>query len=109
LAKSDPTLAYVALYDAARKAITAHMQAHGYRAANRAGAHQAVGLYAESAFAAGAAVSHIRAFDRMRQIRNRSEYDHQPITERLLATDLGHARAIVAAVEAALPARPSEP
>lgn len=54
LAKSDPALAYVAIYDAARKAITAHMQANGYRAANRLGAHQAVGLYAEATLATGA-------------------------------------------------------
>jgi hypothetical protein len=44
LAKTDPSLSYTALYDAARKAITAHMQAHGYRVANRPGAHHVVGL-----------------------------------------------------------------
>jgi hypothetical protein len=54
LAKSDPALAYVALYDAARKAITGHMQAHGYRVTNRPGAHQAVGLYADAALSGGA-------------------------------------------------------
>lgn len=37
LAKTDPALAYVALYDAARKAITAHMQANGCRPTNRSG------------------------------------------------------------------------
>ena len=96
LANSDPALAYVALYDAARKAITALMQAHGYRVANRPGAHQAAGLYAEALLATGAAAVHVRAFDRMRQIRNRSEYAHQPITTRLLGTDLEHAREIAA-------------
>jgi hypothetical protein len=85
LAKTDPALAYVALYDAARKAISAHMQAHGYRATNRTGAHQAVGLYAEVNLASGAALPHIHAFDRMRQIRNRSEYNQQPISQRVLA------------------------
>jgi hypothetical protein len=109
LAPSDPALAYIALYDAARKAITALMQANGYRVTNRSGAHQAVGLYAEATVATGDAASHIRAFDRMRQIRNRSEYEHQPITEQLLTTDLDHARAIVAEVEVALPRRPAEP
>jgi hypothetical protein len=34
LARSDPALAYVALYDAARKSIVAHMQAKGYRPVN---------------------------------------------------------------------------
>ncbi len=103
LAGSDPALAYVALYDAARKAITAHMLSNGFRVTNRPGAHQAVGLYAEATFPGGEARVHIRAFDRMRQIRNRSEYDHQPITEQLLSTDLDHARAIVEVVEATLP------
>lgn len=109
MARSDPALAEIALYDAARKAITAQMQAPGYRATNRPGAHQAVGLYAEATFATGAALPHVRALDRMRQIRNRSEYDQQPITARLLTTDLGHATAIAAVVEGALPPRPGEP
>src|SRR3954470_4110588 len=81
IADSDPALAYLALYDAARKAITAHMLAHGYRAAHRSGAHQAVGLYAEATLTAGAAAPNVQAFDRMRKIRNRSEYEHQPITK----------------------------
>ena len=106
LAKTDPALAYVALYDAARKAITAHMQARGYRATNRPGAHHAVALYAETTLVRAAAVPHIRAFDRMRQIRNRSEYEQQPIAAQLLSTDLEHAKAIVAAVEVSLPSRP---
>jgi hypothetical protein len=66
LTRTDPALAYVALYDAARKSIVAHMHAHGYRRANRAGAHRAVALYAESALAVGPASRHIVAFDRMR-------------------------------------------
>ena len=106
LAGSDPALAYVALYDAARKAITAHMQANGYRATNRLGAHQAVALYAEATLGTGTALPHIRAFDRMRRARNRSEYDNQPITERLLSTDRQHAQGIVVAVIAALPPAP---
>lgn len=107
LTGSDPSLAYVALYDATRKAITALMQANGYRVANRLGAHHTVGLYAEATLAV--ASPHVRAFDRMRQVRNRSEYAHQPITNRLLTTDLEHAKAIVATVEEALPPRPSAP
>jgi len=87
LAKSDPALAYVALYDAARKAVTDLMQAHGYRVANRPGAHQAAGLYAEAVLGSGAAVVHVRAFDRMRQVRHRSKYAHQPTTTGLLSTD----------------------
>ena len=40
----------MALYDAA-EAITALMQADGYRIPNRPGAHHAVGLYAEATLA----------------------------------------------------------
>jgi hypothetical protein len=106
LASTDTSLAYVALYDAARKALTAHMQANGYRATNRTGAHQAVGLYAEATIATGNAKPHIDAFDRMRQIRNRSEYGSQIIGQQMLSTDLHHAREIIAAVETSLPPRP---
>jgi hypothetical protein len=109
LASSDPVLAYVAIYDAARKAITAHMQANGYRATNRAGAHQAVGVYAVETLATPAAVAHVKAFDRMRQIRKRCEYDQQPISEHLLRTDRQHASEIVSAVDAALPLGDSAP
>jgi hypothetical protein len=59
-ADTDPSLSYVALYDAARKAINAHMQAHGYRATNRPGAHHAIGLYAEATLATGPAGPHVR-------------------------------------------------
>ncbi|HLG70634.1 MAG TPA: hypothetical protein VK009_09460 [Chloroflexota bacterium] len=106
LARTDPALAYVALYDAARKAITAHMQANGYGPTNRSGAHHAVGQYAEAALASSATLADVQAFDRMRQVRNRSEYNQQPITERLLAADPRHAKAIVAVVRASLPLRP---
>lgn len=106
LAASDPSLAYVALYDAARKALVGHMQANGFRATNRTGAHQAVGLYGEATIATGNAKPHVDAFDRMRLLRNRSEYGSQIIGEQMLAADLEHAREIVAAVEALLPEQP---
>ncbi len=77
----------------------------GYRVTNRAGARQAVGLYAEASLGKGAAAVHIRAFDRMRQVRNRTEYEQQTISELLLSADGGHAREVVAAVEAALQPR----
>lgn len=109
LADTDPSLSYLALYDAARKAIIAHMQAHGYRATNRPGAHHAVGLYAEATLATGPDGPHVRAFDRMRQVRNRSEYANQPITEQLLTADLEHAKAIVDAADRTLPPRPPPP
>ena len=102
LAGSDQSLAYVALYDAARKAVVAHMLANGYRATNQLGAHQAVVLYSEATLA-DRAQEHVAAFDRMRRLRNRSEYGHQVIGEQLLASDVVHARGVVAVVEADLP------
>ena len=42
----DNEVAYGSLYDAARKAVTAHMLAPGLRASGTAGAHAAVGIYA---------------------------------------------------------------
>jgi len=45
----DNDMAYTALYDAARKAIAAHMLANGLRAPAKTGAHEAVGIYAEEA------------------------------------------------------------
>src|SRR5688572_20584242 len=79
LASTDPSLAYVALYDAARKALVGHMEANGYRPTNRLGAHQAVGMYGEATVATSEARSHVLAFDRLRQVRNRSEYGNQII------------------------------
>lgn len=93
-------MAYAALYDAARKALTAHLLAHGLRASNRAGAHEAVGVY-------GASEVHdptgsVGRFQAMRLRRNRSEYQDRPVGVQEVAADLVYARAIVAAVAAAL-------
>lgn len=53
----DLEIAYVALYDAARKAITAAMLASGIRAANRAGAHEAVAIWAAETLGARCAAA----------------------------------------------------
>ena len=95
VAISDPNGAYVLLYDAARKAGTAHMLANGYRVTPRAGAHQAVVAYAEETLG-GADVAHL---DRMRRNRNRSEYDVKVFGAAEVDADLGYARVVVAAVE----------
>jgi len=106
LASTDPSFAYVALYDAARKALVAHMEANGYRPTNRPGAHQTVGMYGEATVATGEARSHVLAFDRLRQVRNRSEYGSQIIGQQMLTAAREHARQIVVAVQASLPPRP---
>lgn len=98
IAKDDPAGAYALLYDAARKAIHAHMLASGLRATNRAGAHDAVGRYAEAVFSRTKHRDAVSRFDRMRRNRNRSEYGSWHIGASTVAADLGHAKAIVDAV-----------
>lgn len=103
LSARDPAGAYVMLYDAARKAVAAHMLAAGWRVrASRPGAHEAVARYAVVALADGCPSA--RELDRMRRMRNRVEYGAVvELGAADLAADLGHARAIVAAAEAAWP------
>jgi hypothetical protein len=100
LADSDPAMAYAALYDAARKALTAHLLARGLRVTNRAGAHEAIGVYATTEVEDP--TGSVRRFQTMRLRRNRSEYQDVPVGVQEVAADLGHARAIVAAVAAQL-------
>ncbi len=99
IAGSDAEGAYSLLYDAARKAIDAHMLAHGYRASKRKlGAHEATAQYA-SAVVAGQYVEDAAALDRMRKQRNRAEYGSWHISEKTLASDLRHAKRLVNAVD----------
>ena len=105
LAKSDPILAYLALYDRGQEGDNRLYASERLSSHKPCGRTPAIGLYAEATLGTGASAAHIKAFDRMRQVRNRSEYEQQPISELLLRADGGHAREIVAAVEAALPRR----
>jgi hypothetical protein len=90
------------VYDAARKAIGAHMLAHGLRAHPRAriGAHVVVGRYAETELTG--APDSVAEFDRMRRRRNRTEYGIAQIQSAEIEAALAHAEAIVAAVRAAI-------
>jgi hypothetical protein len=103
IASTDPNGAYSLVYDAARKAVTAHMLARGYRVAGgRLGGHEAMVRYAEASLSEGPYSEHIAQLDRMRRARNRSEYGFATFGARQLETDLQHARGIVAAVQANL-------
>lgn len=100
IAEADPPGAYSLLYDAARKAIDAHMVASGYRVSkSRLGAREASARYASSALGSGPHGEAVRHFDRMRRNRNRSEYGVWQIGRSTLEADLDHAREIVGAVE----------
>jgi HEPN domain len=95
VADDDPDAAYALLYDAARKAVTAHMLAAGLRPRNAPGAHEATARYAAAALPGPAP----RELDRMRRFRNRIEYGTTYFSAHQVAHDLEHARAIVAVVE----------
>jgi uncharacterized protein (UPF0332 family) len=97
----DNEVAYTALYDAARKAATAHMLARGIRAStSKPGAHEAVGIYL--AEVVPDTKGSVGKFQRMRSKRNGTEYRDLIVGEQEIATDLVHAANIVAAVRADL-------
>ena len=85
--------AYILGYDAARKAITAHMIHHGQVVANGPGGQRTVGLYGENIDAATFA-----PFERMRRNRNRSEYGTRTFSESEVVEDLVRSEAMVAVV-----------
>lgn len=94
IAPDDPDAAYALLYDAARKAVAAHMLAAGLRTRNAPGAHEATARYAAVALPDDAGPE----LDRMRRFRNRIEYGTTHFSQEQVASDLVHARAIVAGV-----------
>ncbi len=91
LAREDPDAAYALLYDAARKAVAAHMQAAGLRARNAPGAHEATARYAAAALTGPSSGE----LDRLRRFRNRIEYGTTSFDTLQVEHDLGHAQAIV--------------
>lgn len=98
IAVIDVEVAYITGYDATRLAVTAHMLAAGYRVRAIAGAHEAVGSYAEAMIASPSA----REFQRIRRRRNKAEYDDIAIGHADLTADLAHAEAIIKTVRNAL-------
>ena len=96
---TDPAGAYQLAYDAARKAVTAHMRAAGYRAkSDRPGAHAAVVAYAEEALAGVADAGSLEQLDRMRRLRNRTEYGGFTVGRAQVEADVRHTGEIVRAV-----------
>jgi hypothetical protein len=103
IADRDPNGAYQLLYDAARKAIGAHMLARGLRAAaKRPGGHATTGEYGRREIDDPLAADAVRRFDRIRRNRNRSEYGVVEFAQVEIESDLRHAEAIVEAVERSL-------
>jgi len=108
LAEDDITLAIAACHDAIRKAITAHMNAHGYRPRCGDGAYRIVLAYARTQLAMLIAASDIDDADELRRDRGIAEYDqfaHSKLqaVDVLAAADL--AERVVNAVAKALATR----
>jgi phage gp16-like protein len=99
LIDSDPVLAYTALYDASRKAVAAHMRAHGFRVLGKTGYHAKTMEYAEAALTSAGINEHLERLNDMRTIRNDAEYRGRRVGRAEIETDLETARRIVAAVE----------
>lgn len=99
VASDDSTGAFALAYDAMRKAIVAHMGANGFRVTGRPGAHQRTGRYARAALVGHDIEEHLAAFDDLRRLRNKTEYDAVVVTEAAVVDAVAHARAIVDAVE----------
>lgn len=99
VAADDSTGAFALAYDAMRKAIAAHMGANGVRVTGRPGAHHRTGRYARAALDAHGIDEHLAAFDDLRRLRNKTEYDAVIVTEATATEAVAHARAVVEAVE----------
>ena len=98
----DPAGALVLAYDAARKAIEAHMRANGLRVGTGEGGHAKLAQHGVAAFGDTATGEHFRVFDRVRRVRNSVQYDAFAVEDADVAFALEQAKAIVAVVEADL-------
>ena len=94
----DPTFALTGLYDAMRKAITAHMRSRGYRVTRGPGAHAKTGEYALAALDHLGIGLHLDEFDALRALRHQSEYEALHLDVAEVREGLEHVRAIVEAI-----------
>jgi hypothetical protein len=94
----DAVGAFGLAYDAMRKAIVAHMRASGFRVRSGVGAHYQTGRYGLAALSGRGADDALRAFDRLRSLRNRSEYRGALVKEADVDVALAHAHAVVEVV-----------
>jgi hypothetical protein len=97
--ETDPALAYTALYDAARKSISAEMRHRGVRAIGQTGLHVKTFTYARRMFVGLGIDDALGSLERMRKNRHGSEYSVSVITASQVRRDLPRARAIVAKIE----------
>ncbi len=76
---SSARVKYDLAYDAAHDAGEALLAAYGYRTANGAGQHEAVGRFLRVVFDAPPGDAAAARFDRLRRTRNQSHYGARPI------------------------------
>lgn len=94
----DTVGAFSLAYDAMRKALVAHMRASGIRVRSGEGAHYHTGKYGVAALSGRGADDALRAFDRLRSLRNRSEYRGALVKEADVDVAPAHAHAVVEVV-----------
>jgi hypothetical protein len=99
LASEDPIMAYSAVYDAARKAVDAHMRVKGYKVGQGAGHHVKTFEYAREALAGRGIDDDLEYLDEMRSIRNDAEYRVRRVGDGDVKADLAVVERVVAAIE----------
>lgn len=102
LVDDDPIMAYTAVYDATRKALAAHMRAHGFRVRGKIGLHAKTMRYGSAALEGQGIDQVLEHLDEMRVVRNDAEYAGRRIGRQEVAADLETARSVLHAVEADL-------
>ena len=93
--RSDPIGAFSLAYDAMRKVFVAHMRANGFRVRSGTGAHYQTGRYGVAALRGRGIDSAVEQFDRLRSLRNRSEYRGALVTEADVSVAIAHAQAVL--------------
>jgi hypothetical protein len=78
-----------------RKALVARKRANGFRVRSGVGAHYQTGRYGLAALRGRGADDALLAFDRLRSLRNRSEYRGALVKEADVDVALAHATALV--------------
>jgi hypothetical protein len=98
IVEEDSTLAFTGLYDAMRKAISAHMRTKGYRVTKGSGGHVKIGEYARAALDHLSIGDELDEFDTLRDLRNQSEYQAVFVRTEEVNDAAIHVRAIVEAI-----------
>jgi hypothetical protein len=99
LLADDPLMAYTAVYDAARKAVAAHMRTAGLRVRGKVGFHVKTMKYAQAALGGEGLDDDLERLDDIRTVRNDLEYAGRRVGRAEVEADLETARRVVAAVE----------